>query len=588
MKKVLVIVESPNKAKKISEILGEGYTVQATNGHIVELAKGGHHGIGVDIENGFKPKYTLMQDRVATLDSINKKVEECDEIVLLADPDREGISIAWHVQERIKGFGKPMKMTTTQEITKTGIKNAFKKLRDIDMNVVKAQEARRVLDRIVGFTSSPFLSKVENINLSAGRVQSVVVELVVDREQEIASFVPETYFTIDVNLFKDIPFKSSFPSKIKDEEIGSSIVEIIEKSDFKVDKIEDTIESKSPPAPLVTSTLQQMMSKLHGFNAEKTMKIAQTLYESGLITYIRTDAPAISKEALDEVREYLKNKNYKIPKKPNEYKSKGAAQEAHECIRPVGLDVDVTSGFFNLSDDEKKEYDVIWKYFVASQCEPAKFSKRKVIFVANNSDESEKIKLVSSGKCLIESNFMDILDQKDDSKIEIPNLVVGDIVKLNKENPVIFSKKKTKPPARFPLSDLIKELESRGIGRPSTFADILSRIEKRNYVELKGNVYHPTDLGKKITKILKSNFKFMDYDFTSKMEDDLDLIAEGKLSYLDMMNSFYPEYKKELTNAYIRANIDICKQCSSPMVIIKDKNPYCSNYRNCKKGNNGH
>lgn len=579
--KTLVIVESPNKIKKISEILGDDYIVVASVGHIVELGKGGHHGIGVDIDNGFKPRYVLMDDKVNVLKNIHERIKECDNVVLFCDPDREGASIAWHVQERIKDFGKPIKSTSSDKLSKKKVLEAFQNLKDIDMNMVRAQEARRVLDRIVGFTASPFLSKVENSTLSAGRVQSVAVRLVVDRENDILNFKPETYYTIDVDLVKNNKiFKAAFPVKIKNESVANDIAEIIKKSSFIVKDIEDSVESKSPPAPMITSTLQQVMSKLHGFSAEQTMKAAQSLYESGLVSYIRTDSPAASKEDIDDVRNYLKTNNYKIPKKQNEYKAKSSAQEAHECIRPVNIHNDGNNGFNALSGDEKKTYDVIWKYFIASQCESAKFSTRKVIFECS---EDSEVKLKSSGKCVLEKNFMEILDQSDDSKIDIPELTIGEII--NKSGEVNLQKKKTKPLPRFSLADLIADLEKKGICRPSTFADILSKIEKRGYVEKKGNVYHPTELGIKISNLLKDSFKFMDYNFTSDMEDNLDKIAEGKLSYLELLKSFYPDYKKELTNAYIKANVDLCKKCNSPMVVIKDKEPFCSNYRNCKKGN---
>lgn len=577
MSKTLVIVESPNKIKKISEVLGSDYTVVASVGHITELAKGKHHGIGIDFKNNYKPKYVLSQDKVDVLKNILEKGKQCDDIIILSDPDREGEAIAWHLNERIKDLNKPIKRTTTDEITKPKILKAFKNLRDINIDMVKAQEARRVLDRIVGFMVSPYLIKSKNQNLSAGRVQSVAVRLIVDREEEINKFISETYYTIDANLnFNSIKFKASYPIKLKDKAKADSIFSIIEKSKFKVVDIEDSFEYKNPQPPLVTSTLQQTMSRIHGFGADQTMKSAQALYEAGLVTYIRTDSPAISKEALEEVRDYLKNNNHNIPKKANEYKAKDSAQEAHECIRPTTVDFDINSSLAQLSNDDKLVYDIIWKYFVASQCESAKYSTRKVIL---ESDIDNKVKIKASGKALIEKNFLNILEVSDKSKIDIPDLQVGDIVSLDN---ALLETKKTQPPGRFSLDKLVSELDKRGIGRPSTYADILSKIESRNYVEKKGNVYHPTKLGIEVINLLKDNFKFMDYEFTSKMESMLDDIASGKLTYLQMISDFFPDFKKELDSAYLKSNIKLCNICKYPITSSNGKE-YCSNYRFCRK-----
>lgn len=577
--KKLVIIESPGKLKKISSILGPDYTILPTVGHIVELAKGGRHGIGIDFENNYKLKYMLMEDKVKVLSNIIEAAKDHDEIILLCDPDREGISISWHIKERLIGFDKPIRATATDQITKEGLKKAFSQLGDINLNIVRAQEARRALDRIVGFMASPFLMKVKNKALSAGRVQSVAVRLIVDKEKEISNFNPETYFTIDLNLNKGIDFRAVYPKKLKDEKEANRINNLLLNEDYIVDNIKDDIELKNPSAPLITSTLQQVMSTIHGFEPARTMKAAQGLYEGGYVTYIRTDSPDISKEALDDVRDYLKNNNHKIPKNPNKYKSKDSAQEAHECIRPTNLNSKLDDGYSDVDEDQKKVYDVIWKYFVASQCEPAKFSTRKVIFKSNTSN----IEVKSSGKCLVEANYLDILGQKDNSKIDIPELKVGEVVKLSSNNPTILEKKKTKPPARFNIASLVKNLEDNEIGRPSTYAEIISKIESREYVERKGNVYYPTELGINITNTLTESFSFMDYNFTATIEKDLDLIAEGKMTYLEMMNKFYPSFKKELTEAYKKENVELCKKCESPLVTSKDGNStFCSNYRKCK------
>jgi len=579
MGKTLVIIESPGKIEKISSILGENYTVMASVGHITELAKGGHHGIGIDFDNNFKLNYVLMDSKVSVLSKIIEAAKSHDKIVLLCDPDREGISIAWHIQQRLVGIDKEILSTSTNKLTKEGLKEAFSKLGEINLNIVKAQEARRALDRIVGFVVSPFLIKTKNKNLSAGRVQSVAVRMIVDREREIENFVPEVYYTIDAALNANgIDFMASFNKKIKDKKQGDLIFNKLKSSNFTVESITDDFEFKSPPAPMITSTLQQTMSSLHGFDADRTMKAAQGLYEAGLVTYIRTDCPDISEDALKDVRDYLVKNNYNIPSKPNKYKSKDSAQEAHECIRPTYLENDLNSGFVSLDEDQKKTYDVILKYFVASQALPAKYSTRKLILKSN---ADEELKLKSSGKCLVETNFMDILELKDNSKIEIPNLKEGDLVNLSNSESIVLEKKKTNPPARYNLAKLIKELDNKGIGRPSTYAEILTRIESRNYVERKNNVYYPTELGKEVTDELKNHFSFMDYDFTSKIEEELDKVAAGKLTYLEMLNSFYPNFIKEINSAYIKSNIPLCPKCNSPLAQ-KNGQSFCSNYRKCR------
>jgi len=580
MGKKLVIIESPGKIDKISSLLGDDYTVIASVGHITELAKGGIHGIGVDIENQFKPKYVLMQDRVQVLNKILSEAKTHDSIILLCDPDREGISISWHIKQKLNGIDKDIKATMTDKLTKEGLKKAFENLGDIDINIVHAQEARRVLDRLVGFLASPYLIKTQGTNLSAGRVQSVTVRLVVDREREIEAFTPETFYTIDLTLKKGTEFKAVYPKKLKDKTEADKIYNTLKDDSFTVVDIADDFEYKSPPAPMITSTLQQTMSNLHGFDADRTMKAAQSLYEGGYVTYIRTDCPDISEEALIEVRAYLTKNSYKIPTKPNKYKSKESAQEAHECIRPTYLENDLKSSFSTLDEDQKKVYDVIWKYFVASQAIPAKYSTRKVTF---RSKKDNSIAIKSSGKCLVEANFLDILELKDNSKIEIPLLSINDEINLANPKAVVLEKKKTQPPARYNLSKLLKELENKGIGRPSTYAELLSKIESRNYVERKNNVYYPTELGKKITDLLIENFSFMDYEFTAKVEEDLDKIALGKLSYLEMMEKFYPLFNSEIKKAYKKSDLELCPKCDNPMAISKDgKSKFCSNYKKCK------
>jgi DNA topoisomerase-1 len=585
--KTLVIVESPAKAEKIQGYLGKNYVVKASKGHITDLAKGGKHGLGVDIDKGFKPRYVIMDDKLDTVNQLLKEAKNCDQIFVASDPDREGEAIAWHLSQRLEGVGKPIKRMVFNEIKKDKLLKAVKEVRDIDMNLFHAQEARRILDRIVGFMASPFLMNFFGPKLSAGRVQSVVTRMIIDREKEIDSFVPETYFTIQVNLSKDgnDGFATKYsgklteqkPAELMRDKLGAQGVEYV------VSEVLAAEEKVSPPPPLVTSSLQRIMSKVHGFGADRTMKAAQALYEMGFCTYIRTDSVRVSDEALTEVRTWLTDNKYAIPKKSNVYKNKNASQDAHECIRPSDLTLlpDNTS----ISDpDEKLVYEMIWRYFVASQMTPAVYNTLRVTAHVKG-DPSAEVK--ASGKALKTLGYLEILGTSDDSKIEIPNLSKGDILSLFGSKPVKLEKKQTQPPARFSEDKLIKELEQKNIGRPATYAELLTKITARNYVEKRGNVYHPTELGKKITNVLIDFFTFMDYDYTAKMEELLDEIESGKVDYVNMLGKFYPNFKAELDEAYLKQGGHLCDKCQAPMVVRVNKQKgekflACSAYPKCK------
>ena len=336
----LVIVESPAKAHKIQEYLGSNYTVMSSKGHITELAKGGKHGMGVDVDNNFKPRYVISADRVQIVDELLAAAKKCDQILIFSDPDREGEAIAWHIADRLRDVGKPMKRGVFTEIKKSAIQKAIKNPRDIDLNMFHAQEARRILDRLVGFTASPFLMNFFGPSLSAGRVQSVVTRMVIDREREIETFVPENYWTIQVSL-TDGPtdFTTKFIGKLTDEPTAQATKTILTHPDYIISEVISAEEKKAPPPPLVTSTLQRIMSKQYGFDSNRTMKAAQTLYESGYCTYIRTDSMRIGEEAIIDVRQWIGDQNYQLPKKANVYKNKEAAQDAHECIRPSDINL---------------------------------------------------------------------------------------------------------------------------------------------------------------------------------------------------------------------------------------------------------
>jgi DNA topoisomerase-1 len=582
----LVIVESPAKGHHIQEYLGDDYIVMASKGHITELAKGGKHGIGVDINNDFKPHYVLSDDKLETLDALLAAAKKCDQILIASDPDREGEAIAWHLATRLQDTGKPIKRIVFNEIKKSLILKAVKQPRDIDMNLFHAQEARRILDRLVGFTASPFLMNFIGPKLSAGRVQSVVTKMVIDREREIESFKPEEFWTIQVSLQKDNQgFITKYPGQLRDAQSADAMkAKLNVNSPYIVSQVSAEEERKSPQAPLITSTLQRIMSKIYGFPAEKTMKAAQALYESGYCTYIRTDSVRVGDEALTDVRAWIKDNKFELPKKANVYKNKNETQDAHECIRPSDLTLKPNDNYAIIDPDEKTVYDVIWRYFIASQMMPAVYNTLKVTAHVKE-DTSAEVK--ASGKALKSKGFLEILGIDDDSKIEIPNLNKGDELQLASKFPVRMEKKQTQPPPRYSEDKLIKQLEEKQIGRPATYAELLSKLSSRNYVERRGSVFHATDLGKKITDILSEFFSFMDYNYSAKMEKQLDEIEGGKLNHIDMLKKFYPDFKKEIDKAYIGHGGTLCDKCCSPMSTrtVKESGEKflaCSSYPKCR------
>lgn len=583
--KTLVIVESPAKGAHIQEYLGKDYVVMASKGHITDLGKGGSHGLGVEVDNNFKPHYVIVDDRMAILDDLMAAAKKVDQIFVASDPDREGEAIAWHLADRLADMGKPIKRIVFNEIKKAKVLKAVKEPRDIDINLFHSQEARRILDRLVGFTASPFLMNFFGPKLSAGRVQSVVTRMVIDREREIEAFVPEDYWTIQVNLGKGKDeFITKYSQPLRDAKVAEAMRIKLNQPDYVVSDVTADEEKKAPQPPLVTSTLQRIMSKVHGLSADQTMKAAQTLYESGYCTYIRTDSTRVGDEALEEVRQWIKDNKYEVPKKPNVYKNKEAAQDAHECIRPSDLTLLPNSNFAIIDPTEKLVYETIWKYFVASQMMPAVYNTLKVTAHVKG-DKTAEVK--ASGKALKSSGYLEVLGVVDDSKIEIPLLNVGDALKLVDNRSVRMEKKTTQPPPRFSEDKLIKELVNKNIGRPATYADLLTKITARNYVEKKGSVFHATDLGKKITDVLTQFFTFMDYNYTAKMENQLDEIESGKVNHIDMLKKFYPSYKVELDKAYVNHGGTLCDKCNSPMATrtVKasgDKFLACSAYPKCK------
>lgn len=582
--KTLVIVESPAKAEKIQTYLGKDFKVLASKGHITDLAKGGKFGLGVDVENNFKPRYVLMEDKVETLDMLLKAASKVDQILIASDPDREGEAIAWHLQERLKDTGKPIQRIVFNEIKKAKIQKAVQTPREVDVNLFHSQEARRILDRLVGFMASPFLMNYFGPKLSAGRVQSVVTRMIIDREREIETFVPEEFWTIQVMLSKDgkTEFATKFSGRPTNEKDAKDAKTSLSTNPYVVSEVDASEEAKYPQPPLVTSTLQRIMSKEHSFSADRTMKAAQSLYENGYCTYIRTDSVRVGDDALDEVRNWIKDKKFELPKKAYAYKNKDAAQDAHECIRPSDLTLEPNNNYAMVDPDEKLVYEIIWKQFIASQMMPAMYNTLKVTAHVKGNKAAE---VKASGKALKAKGFLEVLEVNDDSKIEIPSLTVGDVLNLSGKLPVRLEKKSTQPPARYSEDKLIKELVNKNIGRPATYADLLSKITGRNYVEKKGQVFHATDLGKKITDELIQFFTFMDYDYTAKMEQQLDEIESGKVDHIDMLKKFFPDFKDELNKAYLGHGANMCPKCDSAMSIRTTKTGKfwgCSAYPKCK------
>jgi DNA topoisomerase-1 len=584
----LVIVESPHKAQLIQGFLGKDYVVLASVGHITELAKGGKFGLGVDVENNFKPRYVISADKIEVLNNLMNAAKQCDQILIASDPDYEGEAIAWHLKSRLEDIGKPIKRVVFHEIKKTAVLKAFKNPRDIDLNMFHAQEARRILDRLVGFMASPFLMNFFGPKLSAGRVQSVVTRLIVDREKEIEVFIPEEFWTIQVALSKDNKrgFITKYPGKLSDKKSAENIFNKLsdKKSEYIVSNVLAQEEIKSAPPPLITSTLQRIMSKQHNMSPDRTSAASQKLYESGYVSYIRTDSVRCNDETIEELRQWLIDNNYPIPNKVNVFKNKDAAQDAHECIHPTDITLSPHDNMAIIDPDEKLVYETIWTHFVASQMMPAVYNTLRVTAHVKG-DTSSEVKC--SGKALKTEGYLSIFGVSDTGQIDIPNLIKGDTLYLFGNKPVVCEKKLTQAPPRYSEDKLIHYLEMKSIGRPSTYGELLSKVTSRNYVEKNGNVFHSTELGEKITNELVKYFTFMDYSYTADLLKKIDLIAQSKQDYIELLHTFFNEFKKELGQAYLSNGGMLCTECGAPMNdrVSKqgDKFKGCSRFPMCKK-----
>ena len=605
--KSLVIVESPAKSKTISKMLGNDYIVKSSFGHIRDLPE---KEIGVDIEKNFKPTYVAMPKSKKVIADLKKAVAEVGHVYLATDLDREGEAIAWHLKELLKLSDDTTDRITFHEITESAIKEAVKNPRKLDMALVDSQQARRILDRLVGYKLSPILWKKVRKGLSAGRVQSVAVMMICDREEEIEKFVPVEYWSIEAELQKDkeMSFTANLISKdgkkfekleIQNKEQADNILKELESAQYKVSSVEKKERKRSPYPPYTTSTMQQDVSRRIGFSSSKTMSVAQKLYEGiaignqgvvGLITYMRTDslnvAAIAQKEALN-----LIHTSYGmgcVPSKPRFYKTKSkGAQEAHEAIRPTSVKRTPEMMKPYLTAEEYKLYKAIWNRFVASQMADAVYDTVTIDIQANN------YMFRATGSTLKFDGFMKVysIQDEDTKEPKLPVLSENDILNLIK---IVPEQHFTEPPARYNEASLIKTLEEYGIGRPSTYAPTIKTILDRMYVRLENKKFYPTDLGIVVNKFLKENFKdVINYKFTADIEEEFDDIAENKLKWQDVLKKFYKPFESHLTQAEgatrqkiaPKATNEVCPKCGKPMVIRDSRRgPFmaCSGYPECK------
>ncbi len=587
----LVIVESPAKAKTIKKYLGSHYKVLASMGHLRDLPKSQ---LGVDIEHGFEPKYITIRGKGDLLSKLKKEAKSSNKVYLATDPDREGEAISWHLAQMLNIDPNSNCRITFNEITKNAVKSAVKQPEKINQDLVDAQQARRILDRIVGYKISPLLWKKVKKGLSAGRVQSVATRLIVDREAEIEEFVPKEYWTIQAMLKKE---KITFPARfhgdakgkieIENEEQAKAITDALESAQFVVKSVKKAQKTKSPTPPFITSTLQQEASKKYGYTAKKTMSAAQQLYEGvevegiglvGLITYMRTDSLRISEEAQREAREYIQSKygDAYLPKKPRVFKTKKGAQDAHEAIRPSMVSITPAQLKKTLPADQFKLYKLIWERFVASQMEAAVYDTINADIAAGDYIfKASGAKQRFDGFMVLYNEVKEAKEseEEDMKNIPLPELAAGDA--LTKEK--LESKQHfTQPPPRYSEASLIKALEENGIGRPSTYAPTISTILARGYVVREAKTLIPTELGSIVTKLMEQFFKnIVDVDFTANMETQLDDVEEGKREWVTILNEFYGPFEKMLEvaeTAMEKIKIAdeesdvICEKCGRRMV----------------------
>ena len=628
MAKALVIVESPAKAKTINKYLGRNYLVMASLGHIKDLPK---KDLAVDVEKGFEPRYEVIEGKKKLIQELRQAAKKVEQIYLAADPDREGEAICFHLQEELNGEakGKSKKKAGPEffrvmfnEITSRGIKKAFEHPGQVDIHLVEAQQARRVLDRLVGYKISPLLWDKVRRGLSAGRVQTVALRLIVEREREIRAFQKKEYWTIDVNLGAKKPpafdarltRRTAAGAEAETPEIGSqqsadALVSALTGAHYVVKSVGTKEKRRHPVAPFITSTLQQEAARKLRFSVKRTMMLAQRLYEGielgkegsvGLITYMRTDSTRVAAEAIEELRGFVGDKYGKdyLPESPNVYKSKKDAQDAHEAIRPSSVLRTPDEIERHLSDDELKLYRLIWMRFVASQMTPAIFDQTTIDVTAKGSDGAEYT-FRATGSVQKFDGYLRIYeegkDQKDEDDEELrhklPVVTEGETLKFRDIKP---EQHFTEPPPRYNEATLVKKLEADGVGRPSTYASILSTIQEREYVVKEGGKFKPTELGMVVTDLLLESFNdIFEVKYTARMEEELDEIEEGKLDWREAMAEFYGRFEKDLKSAEenmtdikrMEQPTDLlCEKCGKPLVIKWGKHGRfiaCTGYPEC-------
>ncbi|WP_333859148.1 type I DNA topoisomerase [Clostridium sp.] len=602
----LVIVESPAKAKTIGKYLGKNYVVEASMGHVRDLPKSQ---LGVDIDNDYNPKYITIRGKGEILDKLRKQAKKSEKIYLATDPDREGEAISWHLSHVLKLDKNEKCRIEFHEITKNAVKNSIKSAREINVNLVNAQQARRILDRLVGYKISPILWRKVKWGLSAGRVQSVALKMICEREKKILSFTPEEYWTIECMLHKEDKTKcfnvrlatlNKKKIEISNKDEADRIIKELEEGDFIVKSIKNTCKNKNPLPPFITSTLQQDAYKKLNFSTKRTMSIAQQLYEGidikgygtiGLITYMRTDSIRISKEAQQVCRDFIVNQfgEKYIESQPRIFKSKKNIQDAHEAIRPTNIDITPDKAKGDLKLDQYKVYKLIWDRFVASQMASAKIDVKSVDIVNNNYG------LKVGGSKINFYGFMKVYkyaSEEDKLDIILPELEEGELLfKKSIDGKQHF----TQPPARFSEASLVKTLEENGIGRPSTYAPILSTLLDRKYVQREKKTLIPTELGDIVNNIVSEYFKqVVDVEFTAEIESKLDNIEEGKDNWTKVVGKFYEPLKKSIEIAEKEvARITIedkvtdvkCDKCGRNMVIKHGRFGdflACPGYPECK------
>lgn len=597
MSKNLVIVESPNKTKTISKYLGNDYKVVSSVGHIRDLSTSGKYGFGVDIENGFKPNYVPIKGKKKIINELKKDVNSADFVYLATDPDREGEAISWHLYDALNLKENKYKRIVFNEITKNVILDSFKHARDINIDLVHSQETRRILDRIIGFRLSKLMQSKTG-GKSAGRVQSVALKLIVDKEREINAFVPENYYEIDA-YFNEFDAKlDSYNHKKIEIKTESDAKEIVSKlsNTFKIEEVTKKEKKQNSKFPFITSTMQQLASIKLNFSSKKTMSVAQKLYEGitlkdetvGLITYMRTDSTRLSNEFIASTYKFIEDKygsNYVGHVKVN--KNKENVQDAHEAIRPTSINRTPESVKEYLSNDEYKLYSLIYYRALASLMADAKVLGTTVILDNNN------YQFKATGHILTFDGYLKVYapyeDNTDKILPDLENYKTGVVI----SNKIEYTMHSTKPPARYTEASLIKELESLGIGRPSTYATIIDRIKERDYVNIVDKKFVPTEMGIVTTDKLQEFFKdIINVEYTKEMEDDLDKIADGNMVWNKLLEKFYTDFEPKVKNAFdnmekkeAEKTGETCPQCGSDLVVKQSKYGKfiaCSNYPECK------